>query len=176
MLDPYVGQVIAFCGNFAPQDWALCNGQLLPISQNTALFSLLGTNYGGDGKTTFGLPNLMGRTPIHPSDQYDLGKAGGSVIKQLTLSNLPAHTHVTTATIKANTGAGGTNNPVGAYPAYTDRLDPEFAKTSNGVMAADTLTGVRVQPNGNGAAFSNMQPYLAVNFIIALRGEFPQRS
>lgn len=175
MLEPYVGQIIPFAGNFAPKGWAFCNGQILPINQNTALFSLLGTTYGGDGKTNFALPDFRDRTVIHPSNKYELGKKGGEPNKQLMANNLPVHTHPTTTTIKANFGRANTNNPVGAFPAGSDSV-VLFANTSNGTMAADSVTGVTVSTEGGNQPLNNMQPYLAVNFIIALQGEFPPRS
>ena len=172
MLEPYVGQIIPFAGNFAPKGWAFCNGQILPINQNTALFSLLGTTYGGDGKTNFALPDLRDSTVIHPSNKYELGKKGGEPYKQLMVNNLPVHTHPTTTTIKADLGRNNTNNPVGAFPSDSNY----FADTSNGTMAADSVTGVTVSTEGGNQPLNNMQPYLAVNFIIALVGKFPPRS
>jgi microcystin-dependent protein len=175
MLDPYIGQIIPFAGNFAPKDWALCNGQLLNINQNTALFSILGTNYGGDGRTTFGLPDLRDRTALHTSNQFPLGTKAGNATKQLLANNLPAHTHTASATIKANTAGGNNVNPVGLYLANTGKGDPEFASSSNGTMAADSVLGVTVSTEGGSQPVNNMQPYLAVNFIIALTGVYPPR-
>ncbi len=175
MSEPFIGQIIPFAGNFAPRGWAFCNGQLMSIAQNTALFSVLGTTYGGDGRTTFSLPNLQGNTLLHANDDYPLGTESGSATKQLTVANLPAHTHVVTAGIKANTASGTTNTPVGSYPANTGARDPEYNATANTAMAADSVTQATVSIQGGSQPFSNMQPYLAVNFIIALQGIYPSR-
>jgi microcystin-dependent protein len=146
------------------------------IASNTALFSLLGTTYGGNGTTTFALPNLQGSTILHASNAYPLGAKGGSSTKQLTVANLPAHTHVVTPGIKANTAAGTTNTPVGAYPASTGKADPEYNAAANTALAADSVTQATVSTEGGSQPLGNMQPYLAVNFIIALYGVFPPRS
>jgi microcystin-dependent protein len=173
-MDPFIGQIIMFGGNFAPVGWAFCEGQLLPIAQNTALFSLLGTTYGGDGRTTFALPDLRGRVPIHPGQgiglpNYTLGQRGGQASITLGIDNLPPHEH--TVSPPANTGEGQNTLPGGAVPAAGEMPTQPYATTSDTTMAPYS-TG----PAGGGLAFDSMPPYVAVNFIIALQGIFPSRS
>ena len=157
--------------NFNPRGWALCDGQILPIAQNTALFSLLGTTYGGDGRTTFALPDLRGRFAIG-ADQgpglsfIQLGQTGGSENAQLTVAQMPAHTHV--VTVAANSFEGEVANPTqGSISSKTNGFSP----TNNG-----SLGGVNVSPQGAGQPLSIRNPYLGVNFCIALQGIFPARS
>lgn len=178
-MDPYIGEIRMFASNFAPQGWAFCNGEILSIAQNTALFSVLGTTYGGDGKTTFALPNLQGKTPIHWGQSnygtsVDLGETGGTEEVTVTVENLPAHTHTTTTSLKSNVNGGTQTSPVNGYPANTGGRDPEYNNTANTVMGAKP--NVTVLPAGQNLAMINMQPYLAVNFIIALEGIYPPRS
>lgn len=169
-MDPFIGQVSQFAGNFAPRGWAACNGQLLPISENTALFSILGTTYGGDGRTTFGLPNLKGRTQVHAGrgpglPVITIGQVGGGVT--IPASGLPAHNHSTSV----STDNGTTNNPTGAVPATivdaNRRSLNMYAPTGN---AAGGATGA----TGSGGDFRN--PFTAVTHIIALQGTYPSRS
>ena len=155
-----------FAGNFAPVGWAFCNGALVSIDDNTALFELIGTTYGGDGQTTFALPNLMSRVPVHVGSGYVLGQAAGVEQVTLAVSQIPAHSHV----LQANSGSGTNSSP------------------SSGVFAANTLTmysdttpGVGLSPaaigsNGGSQPHDNMIPFLAVNFIISLFGVFPSQS
>lgn len=194
MEDAFLGQIIMFGGNFAPRGWAYCDGQLLSIAQNTALFSLLGTTYGGDGRTTFALPDLRGRAPIHAGTGPGLttrryGSRGGQENTTINITNLPNHTHAATFT---QTG-GVTSTPVVADEANSE--DPTNNKpaipniggsnlaysnaTSDGNLANGTarVTGtVQVASTGNQQPFNNMQPYLTVHYIIALIGTFPSRS
>ena len=168
--DPFIGEIRIFAGNFAPKGWAFCSGQILPISQNTALFSLLGTTYGGNGSSTFALPNLNGRVPIHPSQgpglsYYDLGEVGGSETVTLTTANLPAHNH----TIPASTISGTTSVPTNAVPANTLNTDKEYASSSNTTMMETGSAGSDVPVN-------IQQPYISLNYIIALQGVFPPRN
>lgn len=161
MSEPYIGQIILFGGNFAPRGWAQCDGSLIAIAQNTALFSILGTTYGGDGITTFALPDLRGRAPIHYGNgpgltPRALGEAAGTETVTLTVNQMPAHTHGI---------AGGTGPNSGPQRAI------EVQPTSNRVIDPD-----EVQPAGGSQPFSIMQPYLAVNFIIALEGIYPSRA
>ncbi len=175
MADQFVSEIRIFAGNFAPTGWALCNGQLLPISQNTALFSLLGTTYGGDGKSTFALPNLQGSTPIGAGQGpglslRDLGEVGGEPAVTLLNSEMPAHSH----TAQAST-AGGVNSPTGAAWG-----ESKLGKTALNVYAASGANNVSMSPQalsvaGAGLPHNNMPPYLCLTFIIALQGIFPSR-
>ncbi len=163
MSDQFLGEIRMVGFNFAPEGWAMCNGQLLPISQNTALFSLLGTFYGGDGVTTFALPNLQTRVPIHVGNDYVLGQAGGSTTMELNVNNLPAHTHAVEVG-----GAQTSNDPSGALLAQ------------NGAYTSGPTTGTAassfVGSTGGNEPFEVEQPYLVVNFVIALEGIYPSRS
>ena len=174
MADKFIGLIIPFAGKVPPKGWAFCDGQLLSTKQYSAVFAILGIMYGGDGRDTFALPNLEGRTPIHPNDRIPYSTAGGSPTKQLTVSHLPAHSHTTTVELRANTAAGNTNNPVGAYPANTGARDPEYAAVADTEMAADSIQATS-SLSGSGEPFSNMQPYLAMHFIISLTGDFPHK-
>ena len=167
MSEPFLGSIIMFGGNFAPRGWALCNGQILPIAQNTALFSLLGTTYGGNGQTTFALPDLRGRVPVHPGQgpglsSYSLGQSAGAESITLTAAEMPAHTHSQPAT----NADQNTNRPNGAVPA---RGGVYAGSTDGSAFDATTVAGGS-QPH------SNLQPYLAVNYIIALEGIYPSRN
>ncbi len=171
-MDPFIGTIMMFGGNFAIRDWAFCNGQLLPIAQNTALFSILGTTYGGNGQTTFALPDLRGRAPIHWGQGsglsgITLGQVGGTESVTLLTNNLPAHNHAMTG----STLAGNSSVPTGAVPANSGALDKEYSTelSSNVAMAP---TGAA----GGGQPFGSRNPYLAVTFLIALFGIFPSRN
>ena len=172
-MDPFLAEIRIFPFNFAPKGWAFCNGQLLPISQNTALFSLLGTTYGGDGKSTFALPDLQGRVPMHPGQGpglslHDLGETGGSETVTLLQSEIPSHSH----TCRASSDPGELQGPSGSRT---------IARSANGFayvtgpanvgMAAEVLP-----PAGGDQPHNNMQPYLTFNFCIAMQGIFPPRS
>jgi microcystin-dependent protein len=171
--DPFVAEIRIFPFNFAPKGWAFCNGQILPISQNTALFSLLGTTYGGDGRSNFALPNIQGRVPMHPGQgpglsPYTLGQAAGEDGVVLTLPQMGSHRH----TLEGSTITGGNTAPSGeslgnsgATPLY------QTATTTNLV----NLNTKGISTVGAGAAHNNLMPYLTVNFCIALQGVFPPR-
>lgn len=172
-MEPFIGQIILFGGNFAIRGFAQCDGQLLPIAQYTALFSILGTTYGGDGRTTFGLPDLRGRIALHYGSgpglpNYPLGAKGGSPTVTLTTTNLPAHNH-SFATPASNQPANQ-DSPQGTFPASL-QTDGYHAGPADATMGAGTTGNT-----GNGAAFSVQNPYLAVNFLIALQGIFPPRN
>ncbi|AKV03631.1 Microcystin dependent protein [Labilithrix luteola] len=173
MTDQYVAEIRMFAGNFAPYGWALCNGQLLPISQNTALFSLLGTFYGGDGKSTFGLPNLQGMTPLGfgqgpgLSDRV-LAETGGTQTVTLSDLQLPSHTH----TARASTAAANTGDPSNALLAATAAANPLYVGSN---ASALTMNPGTLPPVPGRQPHNNVQPYLVVNFIIALNGIFPPR-
>jgi microcystin-dependent protein len=178
MAEPTLATIKMFGGNFAPRSWALCNGQILAIAQNQALFSLLGTTYGGDGRTTFALPDLRGRTPIHEGtgpglSPRPLGQRSGTETNTLVSANLPPHNHIATGTVKAKNGAGDESNPGGGFPA-TAGTDL-YADTSNTSMAGDSVA-VTINNNGNQQPINNMQPYTVVNYIICIQGLFPSRS
>ncbi len=172
MSDPFIAEIRIFAGNFAPRSWAFCDGQLLPISQNTTLFSLIGTTYGGDGRTTTALPDLKGRAPMHPEGQGPsdrrLGESSGTEWVTLTETQMPNHTH----TQRAVSDLGNTKSPEGNVYADTDSVDIyQTASTSNLEAMDDNL-----QSQGGSQQHNNMQPYLTVNFIIALQGTYPSRS
>jgi microcystin-dependent protein len=168
-MDPFLGEIKMFGGNYAPQGWAFCNGQLLPISQYDALFSLLGTTYGGDGQTTFALPDLRGRAPIHTTSTYPQGAAVGSETVTLTQGQLPAHNHQAGAL----TGPGSANKPDGAVWAGSTISDNKYIGTIN---APAVLNPAVLQNAGGNQPHNNMQPYQVVNFIIALEGIYPPQS
>ena len=173
MADPFLAEIRIFPFNFAPRGWASCDGQILPISQNTALFSLLGTTYGGDGKATFALPNLNGRSPLgagqgHGLAEYPLGNAGGSDTVTLLTSEIPHHTHQ----VRSEDRVGDTDNPAQAGAlAQSSIRAPAYASARNGLMAP-TAAAVA----GGSMPHNNMPPYLVLGFHIALQGVFPSRS
>jgi len=166
---PYIGQIASVGFNFAPIGWLKCEGQLLPISEYTPLFALIGTTYGGDGQSTFALPDYRGRTLIGVGTGPGLtprmlGEQGGATTATLTAANLPAHSH----TIGANTGAGTTSNPANGVLANTGALDKEFSLSSNTTMSPTGSAG-STSPQAVGI----QQPYLGINYIIAVEGIFP---
>ena len=170
MTDQFVAEIRVFPFTFQPTGWAFCNGQLLPISQNTALFSLLGTFYGGDGKSTFALPDLEGRAAVHPSDQggdFDvIGQSGGSQTVTLLQSEIPFHTHVINAVDVAGDNAVPTNNVLARYPGtYQTNTSANLQQ-----MAPQSLP-----PTGGDLPHNNMMPSLVFNYNIALQGIFPAR-
>jgi microcystin-dependent protein len=169
-MDPFVAEIRMYPYTFVPKAWADCDGQLLPLSQNTALFSLLGTFYGGDGKSTFALPDLRGRVPLHPkNNQYFLGQMGGSETVTLLQSEIPAHTHALTATVED--GTQGTFSP-GVTLATS--IGGQLYQTNTGTNLV-TMNPVSLSPAGGDAPHNNMMPYLTVRFCIALQGVFPVR-
>lgn len=177
MTDQFVGEIRIFTGNFAPKGWALCNGQLLSISQNTALFSLLGTMYGGNGTSNFALPDLRNRAPLFFGQGpglslHDQGETGGQATVTLLGSEIPAHTHQA----QASNITGTQNTPGGAVWAVGDRQvrggGPLYS-TTPGALA--TMNGAALSPTGGSQPHNNWSPYLGVTFIIALQGIFPPR-
>lgn len=174
MLNPFLGQILAVPYNFAPRGWAFCNGQILPISQNTALFSLLGTAYGGNGQTTFALPDLRGRVPIQAGQgpglsDYDVGEAGGAEAIALPLAGLPSHSHGALGFARR----GGASSPVGAAWAASSAGDTTYAGGA-GANAPMSLSSTSIA--GGDQGHENRQPYLVLNYVIALQGIFPSRS
>ncbi|GAB4308503.1 MAG: tail fiber protein [Phototrophicales bacterium] len=171
MSEPFIAEIRMFAGNFAPRGWAFCDGQLLAVSQNDALFSLLGTIYGGDGRTTFGLPDLRGRIPIHAGQGTGLsprrlGQKGGEETVTLTVNQLPPHNH----TIHAANSGNAQSSPVGNLPG-TDRVVMYF----NSADRPATLAANTIESTGNSQPHSNLMPFLCINFIISLFGIYPQR-
>jgi microcystin-dependent protein len=172
MAEPFLGEIRMFGGNFAPRGWALCNGQLLPISQNTALFSLLGTTFGGDGVSTFGLPNLQGRVPIHWGQgaglsNYNLGQVGGAENVTLQVAQMPAHSHL----VSSDSGdTGASSHPNGQLLASSG------ANAIYNKNADSTMLPSMIQNTGGNQPHANVQPYLSVTFMIALQGIYPSRN
>ncbi len=168
-MNPFLGQIMIFGGNFAPRGWAFCQGQLLPIAQNTALFSILGTTYGGDGRTTFALPDMRGRVVVSPGhgpglSNYNLGQKGGSQTNTLTIANLPQHNHQVTIPVSTSE-SGEPTGVLGNGDIYGEEATP------NAFYPGATSTNV-----GGGQPVNNLEPYLTINYIIALQGTFPSRS
>jgi microcystin-dependent protein len=164
MAQPYVGEIRMFAGNFAPAGWMFCEGQLLPISENETLFNLIGTTYGGDGQSTFALPDLRGRVPIHQGNGFVLAETGGAESVTLTASQIPAHTHALLASLDA---AGGTS-PANNLPGQSSAVRLYRPQTANAGMNAGAI-----QSDGGSQPHTNFQPYLCVDFIISLFGIFP---
>ena len=176
-MEPFIAEIKMFGGNFAPVGWAFCNGQLLSISQNTALFSLLGTTYGGNGVTTFGLPNLQGRAPLHFGNgagltPRQLGESGGTETVTLSQTQMPTHSH----SLGASSKNGDASTPSGNVNAVY--VDPGTLSPVNiyGTAIDTAMNSSAVGNAGGSLPHNNMQPYLCVNFIIALQGIFPSRS
>ncbi|ADB42081.1 phage tail protein [Spirosoma linguale] len=172
-MDPFIGQIILFAGNYEIRGYVFCNGQLLDISKYTALYSLLGTTYGGNGTTTFGLPDLRGRMPIHFGQEpgkrsYVLGQRSGSYETTLTVDNLPAHNHA----LNAFSETGTASAPAGALLANTGLGDTEYLPDGTLVQMSTKAIG----KTGNGRPVDTMPPYLALNYQIALEGIYPQRA
>lgn len=185
-MDPFLGQIILFGGNFAPRGWAMCNGQLMSIAQNSALFSVLGTTYGGDGINTFALPDLRGRAPIGWGNgpgltPVALGQMGGTETTTLTLANLPNHTHNAIANLQVAQGAssngGDTDTPnPGAVPAATGGSAIYSHATPDTTLLPAHATGtITVGATGSNAPVNNHMPYAGMNYIIALEGIYPSR-
>jgi len=169
MADPFVAEIRIFPFNFAPKGWAWCDGQLLPLSQNTALFSLLGTTYGGNGKSNFALPDLQGRAPMHPGQGpglslHDLGETGGSETVSLLESEIPSHQH----SVNVVNDSGAQPNPGQAYVARANIYNSTFSNVS--------MNDQDLAPAGGDQPHNNMQPYLTFYFCIALQGVFPPRT
>lgn len=176
MSTPMLGEIRMVGYGFAPRGWALCNGQVLSINQNTALFSLLGTTYGGNGQTTFALPDLRGRVAIHQGDgpatsPYTLGQTGGAETVTLLSTQMPAHSHP----LAANSNPGADKTPIGNYIAGVHQTETETA-TAFSPSATGQMSGGAIGAAGGSQPHPNIQPYLCVNFIIALEGIYPSRN
>ncbi len=171
MSDPFIGQIQAFGFNFAPRNWAKCDGQLLPISQNQALFSLLGTIYGGDGRTTLALPDLRGRAPIHQGNgpglsSRTIGQKGGAETHTLTAAQMPNHFHG----VQVTSEVGDQTSPTNAKPATANDGESNYSASNENTVANSTTN------TGGNQSHNNMPPYLVINFCIALQGVYPSRS
>lgn len=187
-MEPTLGEIRIFAGNFAPRMWAFCEGQLLPISQNSALFSLIGTIYGGDGRTTFALPDLRGRLPIGPGQgpglqDWRIGEKQGQETVTMTVTNLPSHNHTGAGTINVSAANGSTNSPDGNYFAAAIGRDQTTGENvqvnafNNAASGPGPLQEVTIQvgTTGGSTPINNIQPTLALNFIIAIEGIYPSR-
>ena len=175
MSEPFIAEIRIFAGNFAPRGWAFCDGQLLPISQNTPLYTLIGTTYGGDGKSTVGLPNMQGRSPMHQGrapglSPKQLGEKGGVETVTLTEQQMPRHTHTQLGS-NEESEFDGTNNPQNAVLGTLEGGKTLYSSPTNLQPLADAA----VETCGGDQPHNNMQPYLAINFIIALQGLYPPR-
>ncbi|MEZ4884956.1 MAG: tail fiber protein [Chitinophagales bacterium] len=173
MSEPFIGEIRIFGCNFAPRSWAFCNGQLLPISQNTALFSIIGTTYGGDGRSTMALPDLQGRAAMHPGrgpglTSRQLGERTGTATVTLSAAQMPNHTH----TFRCLSTSGSSATPINCYPAESGARDTEYIADAPNT----DFNNNAIQLQGGNQAHNNVQPYLGLNFCIALQGLYPSRS
>jgi microcystin-dependent protein len=176
MSEPFIGEIKILSFGFPPRGWADCDGQFLPIAQNTALFSLLGTTYGGDGETIFALPDLRSRVPMHTGTGPGLsprsqGTRSGNENTTLSVNNLAAHSH--SGTVVTSPNEGDRSDPAGAYPARAEEPMQAYAGTTGDTMGADS---VQTYNTGSGTSFSNMPPFLVVRFVIALVGLYPSQN
>jgi microcystin-dependent protein len=167
MAQPYVGEIRMFAGNFAPSGWMFCEGQLLPISENETLFQLIGTTYGGDGESTFGLPDLRGRVPLHQGNGFTLPETGGAETVTLTVNEIPSHTHP----VLASTSVGTAASPAGNVLAASGSSNVYRPGPSAAALSAQTVGFV-----GGSQPHTNFQPYLCIDFIISLFGIFPSQT
>jgi microcystin-dependent protein len=167
MAQPYVGEIRMFAGNFAPAGWMFCEGQLLPISENETLFNLIGTTYGGDGQSTFALPDLRGRIPLHVGNGFVQAQTGGVESVTLTTNQIPAHSHAFLAAATTGTAI----SPAGALPATSFNVTPYINDVPNGSMDGNSISSV-----GGSQPHENHQPFLCIDFIISLFGIFPSQT
>ncbi len=173
--EPFIGEISIFAGNFAPRGWAFCQGQILSIAQNTALFSLLGTTYGGNGQTTFALPDLRGRVLVGPGQgpglqPYSMGQTGGQENVTLNITQMPAHNHA--VQMNVSNSPGNFAEPGGHYLAASDQRNHQYTDQAGGGALAGGLVNIA----GGSQPHENRQPYLCINFIIALEGIYPSRN
>jgi len=180
-MNQYLGEICVFGFNFNPRDWQLCAGQTINISQNAALFALLGTYYGGNGTSTFGLPNLQGRAALHAAGgpgpglpAYTMGDMEGVESVTITLNNMPAHSHNVSIQVNGNNSGGSSTTAPNQFPAGTGDGTNAYNNSTNATMAGATVSALANA--GAGLPFSNLQPYLVMNYCIAMAGQFPTRS
>jgi len=166
LAEPYLGEIRWVAFNFTPRGWMQCNGQILPINQYTALYSLFGNTYGGDGRVNFALPDLRGRAPIHVSPDYSLGGMGGEENHTLTPAEVPNHTH----TLKADQREGTSASPTGNYPAKSSSGASAYGSSGGSYLSSGSISN-----SGGGEAHGNMKPYITLNCIIAVNGIYPTR-
>lgn len=180
MSDPFIGEIMMVGFTYPPRGWAFCDGQIMSIAQNTALFTLLGTMYGGNGQTTFALPDLRGRVPIHSGtgpglSPYSQGQQGGAENVTLNVTQIPAHDHAAAGTASAVNGAGNSKTPAGNTWASLSRENAYSNATADQTMAANNVA-VTVNSAGGSQPHTNVQPYLAIHFCIALQGIYPSQN
>lgn len=180
MSEPFLAEIRCVSFNFPPKGWALCNGQLLPINQNQALFSLLGTTYGGDGRVNFALPNLRGRTPIHTGSGHSLGEAAGATAVTLTTGQIPAHTHFLRGRAAQASLVGGDipsgTKSLGQAVAATGATPTPVSLYSNAASGPVAMAAGSLSDTGGNQPHTNMMPYLVLNYVIALQGIFPSQN
>jgi len=172
--DPYVGEIRMFAGSYEPAGWMFCDGRLLSIADYQVLFVLLGTTYGGDGQTTFALPDLRGRAPIHQGPGYVMGQMGGTETVTLTTNQIPAHTHTGVMTLGINHQGGNADTPIGNVAAVNPGRSNEYSTTSNAAMGTVSLTATTSAAGGS-QPHENMKPYVVLNYIIAWIGTYPSQ-
>ena len=182
-MDPLLGQIMMFGGNFAPRGWALCDGQLLSIAQNSALFSILGTTYGGDGRTSFGLPDLRSRVPIHPGtgsglSTYRLGQRGGVENVTLNTTQIPSHNHIALTPYTAADGDESSLSPASSFAnaVVPNGRDNAEVNVYNNTTKDGDLNNITITNTGGSLSHTNVQPFLSINYIIATVGVFPSRN
>lgn len=167
MAQPYVGEIRMFAGNFPPAGWMFCEGQLLPISENETLFTLIGTTYGGDGQETFALPDLRGRVPLHQGNSFTLGQPGGVEQVTLTIQQIPSHTHAMAGSSSTASSPTPTNSVIGKSTSIDAFLN---------AVPGDAMNALSITSAGSSQPHDNMQPYLCIDFIISLFGIFPSQT
>jgi len=174
---PYIGEIRMFAGNYAPNGWAICDGSLISIADNDVLFALIGTTYGGDGQTTFALPDLRGRAPIHQGNGYVIGQMGGTETVTLTANQIQSHTHAGSLMLGVSNQGGNVDTPVGNVTAVNPARGKEFSTVSNGTMALVGFSAnAATSAVGGNQPHENMKPFVAVNYIISLYGIFPTQN
>lgn len=180
-MEGYISEIRMFAGNFAPRGWAFCQGQILSIAQNTALFSLLGTTYGGNGQTTFALPDFRGRVAVGTGQgpglpSVNLGEMSGAPTHTLIITEMPAHNHTAQATVNAVSATGNSASPASALPAGSSARDNQYSNAAASTQMAAGMVGVTIGIAGGSQPHNNMQPYLGMNYIICMEGIYPSRN